>query len=307
MPKLSVEDIAALPASLQKGLFLHNNSLICECAMYSMFKQWEQQNFTSVRDYQVEHTCLIYGEPRASVQFLKHTRFFENCTVKGQNQLEETEDHLNVAAGNRVLLECKTSLKGQHLTYQWVSPHKEYIVPPGNNDAMRIHANGSLEITAVQVEDSGVYWCMALDRQHLRNETWEVNITVMMRPDDPEPFNTGFTTLLGCVVSLVLVVIYLYLTPCRCWCRKQPLPATPSPANECSAQSSILTPTPPATTEGPGRKVSNNKHVVFLEPIKEVQNGRPKEALVSENPKVHVLRNNADSFNSAFSDTTIVA
>lgn len=307
MAKLPVEDIAALPTSVQGGLFLHNNSLICECAMYSMFRQWEQKNFTSVRDYQVEHTCLVYGEPRASVQFLEHTRFFENCTVKGHNQFGEQESHLKVYAGDCVLLECKTSLKGQHLTYQWVSPHKEYIVPPGNNDAMRMYANGSLEITAVRVEDSGVYWCMALDRQHLRNETWEVNITVTMHSHEPEPFNTGFTTLLGCVVSLVLVLIYLYLTPCRCWCRKQPLPATPSPANECSAQSSILTPTPPATTEGPGRKVSNNKHVVFLEPIKEVQNGRPKEALISENPKVQVLRNNADSFNPVFSDTTIVA
>lgn len=306
MAKLPVEDIAALPASVQRGLFLHNNSLICECAMYSMFKQWEQKNFTSVRVYQVEHTCLVYGEPRASVQFLEHTRFFENCTVKGQNQFGEAEN-LKVDAGDSVLLECKTSLKGQHLTYQWVSPHKEYIVPPGNNDAMRMYANGTLEITAVRLEDSGVYWCMALDRQHLRNETWEVNITVMMHSHEPEPFNTGFTTLLGCVVSLVLVLIYLYLTPCRCWCRKQPLPATPSPANECSAQSSILTPTPPATTEGPGRKVSNNKHVVFLEPIKEVQNGRPKETLISENPKVQVLQNNADSFNSVFSDTTIVA
>ncbi|KAK3536251.1 hypothetical protein QTP86_000154 [Hemibagrus guttatus] len=225
MPKLPVEDIAALPASIQGGLFLHNNSLI--------------------------------------LQFLKHTRFFENCTVKGQIQLGETED-MKVDAGDSVLLEC-------------------------NNDTMRMYANGSLEITVVRVEDSGVYWCMALDRQHSRNETWEVNITVTMHSHDPEPFNTGFTTLLGCVVSLVLVLIYLYLTPCRCWCRKQPLPATPSPANECSAQSSILTPTPPATTEGPGRKVSNNKHVVFLEPIKEVQNGRPKEAMISENPKALML------------------
>lgn len=307
MPKLPVEDISALPASVQGGLFLHNNSLICECAMYSMFKQWEQKNFTSVKDYQVEHTCLVYGEPRALVQFLEHTRFFENCTVKEQNQLAETESNLKVDAGKSVLLDCKTSLTGQHLTFHWVSPHKKYIAPPDDNDGMRMYANGSLEITAARVEDSGVYWCMALDRQHLRNETWEVNITVRMSSHEPEPFNTGFTTLLGCVVSLVLVLIYLYLTPCRCWCRKQPLPATPSPANECSAQSSILTPTPPATTEGPGRKVSNNKHVVFLEPIKEIQNGRPKEALISENPKVQVLRNNPDSFNSVFSDTTIVA
>ncbi|XP_027023528.1 amphoterin-induced protein 3 isoform X2 [Tachysurus fulvidraco] len=265
MPKLPVEDIAALPASIQGGLFLHNNTLICECAMYSMFKQWEQKNFISVRDFQVEHTCLVYGEPRASVQFLEHTRFFENCTVKGKFQLVETDNNLKVDEGESVLLECKTSLKGQQISYQWVTPNKEYIVPPGNNDVMRMYSNGSLEITAVRGEDSGMYWCMALDRQQLRNETWEVHINVTKHSHEPEPFNTGFTTLLGCVVSLVLVLIYLYLTPCRCWCRKQPLPATPSPANECSAQSSILTPTPPATTEGPGRKVcqfsrSSGKH-----------------------------------------------
>lgn len=300
MAKLPVEDIEALPTKIQNGLFLHNNSLICECAMYSMFKQWKQTNYSSVTDYQVEHTCLVYGEPHASVKFLQHTRFFENCTVKSQNQLEI---QLSVYVGNSVLLNCKTSLKGEHLTYQWVSPHKEYIVPPGNNDVMRMYANGSLEITAARLNDSGMYWCMVLDLQQSQNETRVVNVTVnTMETHEPESFNTGFTTLLGCVVSLVLVLIYLYLTPCRCWCRKQPLPATPSPANECSAQSSILTPTPPATTEGPGRKVSNNKHVVFLEPIKEVQNGRPREALISENPKVQVLRNNAD-----FSDTTIVA
>lgn len=309
MAKLPVEDIEALPTKIQNGLFLHNNNLICECAMYSMFKQWNQTNFSSATDYQLEHTCLVYGEPRASVQFLKHTRFFENCTVKAQNQFGEQETNLSVDVGNPVLLNCKTSLKGEHLTYQWVSPHKEYIVPPGNNDDnMRMYANGSLEIIKAQEEHSGMYWCMVLDLQQSQNETWVVNVTVIkIQPHEPESFNTGFTTLLGCVVSLVLVLIYLYLTPCRCWCRKQPLPATPSPANECSAQSSILTPTPPATTEGPGRKVSNNKHVVFLEPIKEVQNGRPKEALISENPKVQVLRNNADSYNSGFTDTTIVA
>lgn len=306
MPKLPLEDIAALPASVQGRVFLHNNSLICECAMYGMFKRWEQKRFISVIDYKDEHTCLVYGEPRASVQFLKHTRLFENCTIKAMGLLWETESSLLVHEGESVLLECQTSLKGQHLTYQWVSPQQEYIAPPGNNNEMRMYANGSLEILAAREKDSGVYWCMVLDRQLSRNETREVNVTVWMTKHEIEPFNTGFTTLLGCVVSLVLVLMYLYLTPCRCWCRKQLPLATPSPANECSAQSSILTPTPPATTEGPGRKVSNNKHVVFLEPIKEAQNGRPREALTSEHPKLHVLRSDIDSVTSVFSDTTIV-
>lgn len=302
MPSLPVEDIAALEESVQQGLFLHNNTLICECSMYSMFKQWEHRGFTSVRDFREEHTCLLYGEHRASVRFLQHVRFFENCTLKLQAKTES----MKADAGNSVKLDCETSLKGKHLTYWWVSPNKEYIAPPGNNNTLRMYANGTLEILAAQEQDSGVYLCMAQNHQESRNETHEVNVTVVARHEDPESFNTGFTTLLGCVVSLVLVLMYLYLTPCRCWCRKQPLPATPSPANECSAQSSILTPTPPATTEGPGRKVSNNKHVVFLEPIKEAQNGRPRAALALEHPKLAVTRSDADSVTSVFSDTTIV-
>ncbi|XP_051980000.1 amphoterin-induced protein 3-like isoform X1 [Xyrauchen texanus] len=302
MPNLPVEDIGALQESIQQGLFLHNNTLICECSMYSMFKQWEQRGFTSVRDFREDYICLLYGKRRASVRFLQHVRFFENCTIKPQLETES----LRADMGDSVLLDCKTSLKGKHLAYLWVSPHKEYIAPPGNNNTLRMYANGTLEILAAQVEDSGVYLCMALNHQESRNETREVNVTVVIQHEVEEPFNTGFTTLLGCVVSLVLVLMYLYLTPCHCWCRKQPPPGTPSPANECSAQSSILTPTPPATTEGPGHKVSNNKHVVFLEPIKEAQNGRPRAAMAHEHPKLAVTQSDADSVTSVFSDNTIV-
>lgn len=302
MPNLPVEDIEALEESLQRGLFLHNNTLNCGCSIYSMFKQWEHRGFTSVIDFREEHTCLLHGDHRAPVKFLQYVRYFENCKVKLQIKKNMTAD-----AGNSVKLNCETiQLKGKHLTYWWVSPSKEYIAPPGNNNTLRMYVDGTLEILAAQVEDSGVYLCMAQYHQESLNETCEVNLTVLIHPQEVESFNTGFTTLLGCVVSLVLVLMYLYLTPCRCWCRKQPLPVTPSPANECSAQSSILTPTPPATTEGPGRKVSNNKHVVFLEPIKEAQNGRPRAALALEYPKLAVTRSDADSVTSVFSDTTIV-
>ncbi|KAL2091631.1 hypothetical protein ACEWY4_013894 [Coilia grayii] len=296
MPKLPMEDIWALPAALQSGLFLHNNTLICECSMYGLFMQWEQQKFPSAKDYTMQHTCLLYGEQRAMVRFFQHRRFFQNCTLPlQQGLLGEKDNSLLANVGDSITLECQTSLRGQHIRYVWVSPHQEYIVPPGNNASLRMHANGSLELISAQVKDSGVYWCMALNR--LRNETREVNVTVVAQYEDYEPFNTGFTTLLGCVLTLVLVLMYLYMPPCHCWCRKQPLvPTTPSPAKECSAQSSILTPMPTATTEECGRKVSNNKHVVFMEPVKEVQNGRL-------HMKPQVLHYDGES---VFSDTLIV-
>ncbi|XP_018543211.1 amphoterin-induced protein 3 [Lates calcarifer] len=277
--KLPLEDITNLPLPVQEGLYLHNNSLECECSMYGLFRRWKQRGYTSVSHFLQEHTCWVYGIQKGSVRFLLHGRYFEKCNLTAQ-PLREQESSVSVGVGKAALLHCVTTLTGRSVTFLWVSPNQEYVAPPGNNGSLRMFTNGSLEIVAAQAEDSGVYWCMALDQQQRLNETHEVNVTVVLHADGQahDSFNTGFTTLLGCVVSLVLVLMYLYLTPCRCPpCPKPPTPAANAAGTEAgagSAQSSILTPTPPATTEGPGRKVSTNKHVVFLEPIREQQNGR---------------------------------
>ncbi|XP_067442221.1 amphoterin-induced protein 3 [Thunnus thynnus] len=332
LPKLPLEDISNLPVAVQSGLYLHNNSLVCECSMYALFRYWEQRGFSSVRDFRQEHTCLVYGIQRGTVRFFQHNRYFEKCNMTVLRQAQEGS--VSVGAGKAVLLHCVTSLTGQHVTFLWVSPNQEYVAPPGNNGSLKMFANGSLEIVAARAEDSGIYWCMALDQRQQRNETREVNVTVVPHHDSEshEHFNTGFTTLLGCVVSLVLVLMYLYLTPCRCPpCPRAPPPATATPsqgkeAGTGSAQSSILTPTPPATTEGPGRKVSTNKHVVFLEPIREQQNGRlragPGAGAVQghlgpglllgpeQHPKLHnqsqQRAGETDSIMSVFSDTPIM-
>nr|XP_057910444.1 amphoterin-induced protein 3 [Doryrhamphus excisus] len=279
--KLPLEYLSNLPSRLQQGLYLHNNMLVCDCATFRMFRVWEERGFASVTDFRQDHTCRVYGMQQGTVRFFQHGGFFHQCNLTAMTaQLREQQSSVAVSAGAALLLHCATTLTGRHVTFFWVSPNQEYVAPPGNNGSLKMFANGSLEITAARAEDSGIYWCMALDGTHQRNQTQEVNVTVV--PHDAiethESFNTGFTTLLGCVVSLLLVLMYLYLTPCRCpHCNKATPPATSGAANEAgveSGQSSILSPTPPATTEGPGRKVSTNKHVVFLEPIREQQNGR---------------------------------
>ncbi|XP_059184465.1 amphoterin-induced protein 3 [Centropristis striata] len=319
LPKLPLEDISNLPMRMQSGLYLHNNSLVCECSMYGLFRHWEQKNFSSVIDFQQEHTCLVYGIQRGTVRFFQHSRFFEKCNLTGASPKEQNSS-VAVKVGAPVLLHCVTTLIGQHVTFLWVSPNQEYVAPPGNNGSLKMFTNGSLEIVAARVEDSGIYWCMSLDQRRQRNETQEVNVTVVLQGEGEqhEPFNTGFTTLLGCVVSLVLVLMYLYLTPCRCPpCLRAPPPATAAPsqgseaAGAGSAQSSILTPTPPASTEGPGRKVSTNKHVVFLEPIREQQNGRLRAGpgghlgpgLLLEQHSKQPRAGETDSVTSMFSDT----
>lgn len=278
LPKLPLQDISSLPLSIQRGLYLHNNSLLCDCSMFQLFQTWKQMGFASMTDFQQEHVCLLYGMRRGRLRFFQHERYFEKCDVSSLAGLTLQDSSASVKVGQALLLHCATALAGNNVTVVWVSPGQESVVPPGNAGSFNMYANGSLEIVAARPEDSGIYWCMALDPQQRRNETREVNVTVVVHRHgwQHEHFNTGFTTLLGCIVSLVLVLMYLYLTPCHC----PTCPCTASLAAPILSQdgalgciqASILSPTCPTTADGPGRKVSAHKHVVFLEPIKE-QNG----------------------------------
>ncbi|XP_029580237.1 amphoterin-induced protein 3 [Salmo trutta] len=283
MTTLPWEDVKALPGSVQKGLYLHNNSLVCECSMYSVFWHWEQRGFDSVRDFTDEHTCLIYGEPRASVRFLRHSLYFQNCTVGKVVSLPMAVllSNLMVNEGERVRLDCQTSLRGKELSYTWVSPNQEYLTQTSFNDTLiNVFPNGTLEIPAAKVNDSGVYVCTALDYKHMLNATREVNVTVI-RPM-PDTFNTGYTTLLGCVVTLVVILMYLYLTPCRCGCCKQPLPpAIPIPAYDPNTLASIFSPT---LSHRDPTKANINKRVVFMEPLMEEHNGDLRATLAREQP-----------------------
>lgn len=291
LPKLPLQDISNLPLSVQRGLYLHNNSLLCDCSMFHLFQTWKQMGFACVADFQQEHVCLLHGMRRAAVRFFQHQRFFEKCAESGLVALTPQDSSVSVKVGQALLLHCATALSGDNVTVVWVSPGQEYVVPPGNAGSFNMYANGSLEIVAARAEDSGVYWCMALDPQHRRNETREVNVTVLVHAH--EHFNTGFTTLLGCIVSLLLVLIYLYLTPCHCPTR----PSTASLAAPILSQdgapgcihTSILSPACPTTADGPGRKVSANKHVAFLEPIKE-QNGSLRAGPVGTDEQSNLQR-----------------
>uniref|UniRef100_A0A674AMD3 Ig-like domain-containing protein n=1 Tax=Salmo trutta TaxID=8032 RepID=A0A674AMD3_SALTR len=260
MTTLPWEDVKALPGSVQKGLYLHNNSL---------------RGFDSVREFTEENTCLIYGEPReprASVQILQHSRYFQNCTVGKVVSLPVAVliSNLIVYEGERVQLDCQTSHRGKELSYMWVSPNQEHLTWTSFNDTLiNVFPNGTLEIPAARVNDTGVYVCMTRDNKHMLNATREVNVTVVSAM--PYSFSTGYTTLLGCVVSLVVILMYLYLTPCRCGCCKQPQ-AIPIPAYNPGTLASIFSPT------------LSNKHVVFIEPMLEDQNGGLRVALKHELP-----------------------
>lgn len=309
LSSIPVEELAALPENIGNGLYLHNNPVRCSCPLYLMLQRWKQRGFSSVKDFFEEHTCKVSDTvPRSLIKFLKYSHIFENCSA-GPEDVHPVP--FPVTVGQALLLTCNASLPDVLTTYMWISPHHEPIRHPGNsNRSVEVYRNGSLKIAAAKPWHSGVYVCLAISSPRNFSRMCEVNVTVHYPKPEGETFSTGLTTLLGCIVSLVLVLMYLYLTPCRCLpCCKKPAPL--SPPQECSAQSSILSTTPPAT-DGTSRKASANKHVVFLEPIREAQNGKVRLALGEDfpdpkNPKVLQLKSDSESISSVFSDTPIVS
>ncbi|XP_042266028.1 amphoterin-induced protein 3 [Thunnus albacares] len=264
MSRLPWEDVKALPGLVQRGLYLHNNSLICDCSMYSVFWHWDLRGYDSLKDFTDEHTCSLYGDPRASIRFLRHTRFFQNCTVEKAVSLPVTVllSRVLVSEGETVRLDCQTSLSSTDLSFTWLSPSKGYITQASINDTLiSLFPNGTLEIQEVKVNDSGLYVCTAVDFKQGLNATREVNVTVLQPV--AESFNTGYTTLLGCVVTMVLILMYLYLTPCRCSCCKQPKPPViPIATYDPNTLSSVFS---PSLRDHP--KIQTNRHVAFMEPM----------------------------------------
>ncbi|XP_006119721.2 amphoterin-induced protein 3 [Pelodiscus sinensis] len=296
LSSIPVEEVAALPASIRNGLYLHNNPVRCDCSLYQMFWQWQERQLSSVQDFLEEHTCVASDtRARSLVRFLQYKKIFENCS-QSRAPPGTPETHATALVGDPLLINCNVSTPATP-AYLWVSPRHEPIMPPGNsNRTVEVYRNGSLKISAAEPWHAGVYVCMALGKHHQLHKTHEVNVTIRYPTLDGESFSTGLTTLLGCVVSLVLVLMYLYLTPCHCF-QGGKRAAAPSPPQECSAQSSILS-TPPAT-DGPSRKISSSRHVAFLEPTSGTI------GLAAKNPKLLQIKSDSDSVSSVFSDTPV--
>lgn len=281
---IPVLDLAALPAFLKNGLYLHNNPLPCDCRLYHLLQHWHQRGLNAVSDFAREYMCQAFKVPTSRVRIFEHNRLFENCSAALAQGLERRpEEQLQVQVGQSLRLHCNTSAPALRIV--WVSPQQELLVAPGSrNGSILVLADGSLAIGEVKPWHRGIFVCLATGPRLHHNQTHEYNVSVHFPHPEPEAFNTGYTTLLGCAVGLVLVLLYLFAPPCpgcrrchhcTCCCRHR----APSPLQELSAQSSVLSTTPP---DAPSRKASVHKHVVFLEPGRRGLNGRVQLAVAED-------------------------
>nr|XP_060629221.1 amphoterin-induced protein 1 [Anolis sagrei ordinatus] len=291
---LSVKEVNRLPAWVKNGLYVHGNPLACHCELYNLFTHWRKRQLSSAVDFEEELKCFHNGEA-VQISSLSDPRLM-NCS-------EFKEQALEVHRGEEVVINCDTRQRGVAVR-EWMTPKLERVPQEGENSSISVLANGSLQIKNISVDDMGPYTCYAVSQ--VFNETLCVHVTVhnYSLHGIPDTLNTAYTTLVGCILSVILVLIYLYLTPCRCWCRNSEKQAE---QQEDSINSSVLSTTPNHNAEGTGGKEGLNRHTGN----EQGQNGKckpnssPQQGMKGVSKGERKL-SDPDSVSSVFSDTPIV-
>ncbi|XP_027022567.2 amphoterin-induced protein 1 [Tachysurus fulvidraco] len=295
---LPIQDLQELPAWLKNGLYFHNNTLICDCELYTLMVHWYLRRLNSAVDFKDDYTCIMPG-PDRKILHVFELNMHMNCSTYNES-VEEAflEQYL--------ILKCDT--RHRDMSKTWMLPGN-VVVSPVNNQTAVVLADGNLRINSIKLEDSGQYTCFAVSEYF--NETLYVWVKVhnFTFNGNSDTLNTAYTTLVGCLASVVLVLIYLYLTPCRCFCC--PGQGKSKNNHEDSIHSSMLSVTP--THEDLATKAEPNRHVAFIDP-KDLQgqngkvnrNGEEELEDEAKHGKGKRKKSVADSISSVFSDTPIV-
>lgn len=204
---LPLHELQDLPAWIKNGLYFHRNPVPCSCELYDLVARWYNMELSSATDYQKEHTCVLPGPAKKKMAIMDLSRVYLNCSeVMVSNRESFLEQFL--------VLDCDTRQK--NVIKSWVLPGN-VLLSPAHKTALMLH-DGSLQIGPLTAEDSGKYTCFAVGDSF--NETIYVTVVVFngTMSGGLENLKTAYTTLVACLISVVMVFIYLYLTPCRCPC-----------------------------------------------------------------------------------------
>lgn len=301
---LPIDELRILPAYIKNGLYFHSNPLHCSCDLYTLLAHWFIRKLNSAVDFKEDYTCVLPGPQKTLVPAFELSSDYMNCsTFKEEDEeafLEQT-----------LLLRCDT--KHRNMFKSWTLPGNIPVIAESNQTA-RVLRDGTLQISPVKADDSGTYTCFATSEAF--NETIYIVLKVYNFTMDRhgETLNTAYTTLVGCLASVVLVLMYLYLTPCRCFC----CPNKGKGRGEDSIHSSMLSVTP--THEDPALKAELNRHVAFIDSKdSQGQNGKlnpngddgededdDQDAEAGSLMKGKRKKSVAESISSVFSDTPMV-
>ncbi|KAM8883687.1 amphoterin-induced protein 2-like [Synchiropus picturatus] len=241
----------------QAGIYLQGNPLVCDCALMALLQYWMWRQYRPLLDFTGQYSCGAIGSQL-------------NCSQEDVPETLVESTTYQAEPGQSLWIPCpgfKSPVTKELLVY-WITPRTVL-----NSSTADVHfdvfSNGTLRIRRSQAEDAGKYICVAVrGRLYHPYESLEVKVLVgnmsgtsTSARSGAEHFNTAFTTLASCVVSIVLVLLYLYLTPCRC-SRSQG-----GGSRGCGGRAFTLCSDPRDVDSGQRR--ANGKRVAFLEPQEE--------------------------------------
>ncbi|XP_030275451.1 amphoterin-induced protein 1-like isoform X1 [Sparus aurata] len=295
---LPLHELQALPAWIKNGLYFHNNSLPCSCELYDVVARWHLKELSSATDFKFSHTCLLPGPQKDRMAILDLDKVYLNCSEASNFDEEAYLEQI-------LVLNCDT--RQRDVKKSWTLPGDIPLSATHKTAAMR--PDGSLRIGPLNAEDSGVYTCYASGDSF--NETLYVNVMVFNSTMNGglENLKTAYTTLIACLISVVMVLIYLYLTPCHCaCCPGQDLEKDPGDSLHSSTVSISHDETGQERVEGGGFPY---RHVAFLDPKDQLeQNGRlnpiGEEDEEWQGNDRERRRSDAESVSSVCSDTPMV-
>uniref|UniRef100_A0A8C6UFT6 Adhesion molecule with Ig like domain 2 n=1 Tax=Neogobius melanostomus TaxID=47308 RepID=A0A8C6UFT6_9GOBI len=230
LAKLPVQTLLSLQG--KSDIYLHDNPLTCDCPERALMEYWSWKQYRPVADFGPE--CKSEDS---------------KCGQQDDSDVQEVEE----------VYEYQVD-PGRELSVP--SPMPRYTVLP----------NGTLEIHSALEEDSGTYGCVTSRGRHLRTgESLEVTVVVgnlsinsALEKNQPRGhFNTAFTTLASCLISIALVLLYLF-TPCKCGRN----------GRGCGGRAIVICSDP--TEVETGQRRTNGKRVAFLEPQVEECNSEIK-------------------------------
>ncbi|XP_023269868.1 amphoterin-induced protein 1-like [Seriola lalandi dorsalis] len=204
---LPLHELQALPAWIKNGLYFHNNSPPCSCELYEVVARWHLKELSSATDFRRNHTCVLPGPQKEKMAIMDLNKVNLNCSeVTAMDKEAYLEQFL--------VLDCDT--RQRDVKKSWALPGNIPLSSANKTAVMRL--DGNLQIGPLRTDDSGVYTCFATSDSF--NETLYVTVVVFNSTMNGglENLKTAYTTLVACLVSVVMVLIYLYLTPCRCAC-----------------------------------------------------------------------------------------
>uniref|UniRef100_A0A8C6TG70 Adhesion molecule with Ig like domain 1 n=1 Tax=Neogobius melanostomus TaxID=47308 RepID=A0A8C6TG70_9GOBI len=259
--RFPLELLQELPAWIKNGLYFHSNPMPCSCELYDLVARWYNTKLSSVTDYKTEHICVLPGSAKEKMAVMDLNKVYLNCSEVSVMSRESFLEQF-------LVLECDTRQK--NVIKSWALP---VPLPPAHETAVVLDG-GSLQIGPLTADDSGIYTCYATGDAF--NETINVTVAVFngTLSRGLENLKTAYTTLVGCLITVVMVLIYLYLTPCRCpCCPGQDLEKTDPGDSLHSSTVSIANRAQDNTGQALGGHAFAYRHMGFMEEQMK-QNGR---------------------------------